>query len=72
MTKKPGFQVGLLTKIILFLVLTLLPLAAITWTISVRSLRDNLTEEFTSKGTAITNSLAPNSRFYRLVTPRQP
>jgi len=61
MTNKPGFRFDLLTKIILFLVLTLLPLAAITWTISVRSLRDNLTEEFTSKGTAIANSLATSA-----------
>jgi twitching motility protein PilJ len=61
MTKKPGFRVGLSTKIVLFLVLTLLPLAVITWTISVRSLRDNLTAEFTSKGTAIANSLATSA-----------
>ena len=61
MTKKPGFRVGLSTKIVLFLVLTLLPLAVITWTISVRSLRDNLTAEYTSKGTAIANSLATSA-----------
>jgi twitching motility protein PilJ len=39
----------------------LLPLAAIAWTISVRALRDNLTDEFTSKGTAIANSLATSA-----------
>ena len=61
MTNKPGFRIGLLTKIVLFLVITLVPLAAITATISVRSLRDNLTEEFTSKGTAIANSLATSA-----------
>jgi twitching motility protein PilJ len=61
MTKKPGFRVGLSTKIVMFLVLTLLPLAVITWTISVRSLRDNLTAEYTSKGTAIANSLATSA-----------
>jgi len=61
MTKKKGFRVGLSTKIVLFLVLTLLPLAVITWTISVRSLRDNLTAEYTSKGTAIANSLATSA-----------
>jgi methyl-accepting chemotaxis protein len=61
MTKKPGVRVGLLAKIVLFLVLTLLPLGAIAWTISVRALRDNLTDEFTSKGTAIANSLATSA-----------
>lgn len=49
---------GLLAKIILFLAAVLVPLAAVTWTISVRALRENMTEEFTSKGTAIANSLA--------------
>jgi twitching motility protein PilJ len=61
MTKKPRFRMGLSTKIVLFLVLTLLPLAVVTWTISVRSLRDNLTAEYTSKGTAIANSLATSA-----------
>ena len=61
MTRKPVVRVGLLAKIVLFLVLTLLPLAAIAWTISVRTLRDNLTDEFTSKGTAIANSLATSA-----------
>jgi twitching motility protein PilJ len=49
---------GLLSKIILFLAAVLVPLAALTWYISVRTLRDQMTEEFTSKGTAIANSLA--------------
>lgn len=49
---------GLLTKIIVFLVVVLVPLAAITWWASVRTLRKEMTDEFTSKGTAIANSLA--------------
>src|SRR5206468_8908173 len=49
---------GLLPKIILFLAATLVPLASITWWISVQALTTNLTEEFTSKGTAIAKSLA--------------
>ncbi|HXG02665.1 MAG TPA: methyl-accepting chemotaxis protein [Candidatus Binatia bacterium] len=49
---------GLLPKIIVFLAATLVPLAAITWYISVQTLRRNMTEEFTSKGTAIASSLA--------------
>jgi twitching motility protein PilJ len=53
---RPRF--GLLAKIILFLAAVLVPLAAITWFISVQTLRQRMTEEFTSKGTAIANSLA--------------
>src|ERR671924_1401972 len=49
---------GLLTKIIVFLTIVLVPLAAITWYASVRTLRERMTDEFTSKGTAIANSLA--------------
>ena len=49
---------SLLAKIILFLVAVLVPLAGITWFTAVRALRGSLTEEFTSKGTAIANSLA--------------
>ena len=52
---------GLLPKIILFLFAALVPLAAITWYISVQTLRQNMTEEFTSKGTAIARSLASSS-----------
>lgn len=49
---------GLLGKITLFLVLVLVPLAAVSWTVAYRSLQDNLTREFTDKGSAIANSLA--------------
>src|SRR4029450_13043321 len=49
---------GLLAKITLFLFLILVPLAVLTWSISVQSLRTNLTEEFTSKGSAIAKGLA--------------
>jgi twitching motility protein PilJ len=49
---------GLQGKMILFLVAVLVPLAAVTWYLSVQTLRQRMTEEFTSKGTAIANSLA--------------
>jgi sensor histidine kinase regulating citrate/malate metabolism len=49
---------GLLPKMIVFLAAVLIPLAAITWYVSVQRLRHEMTEEFTSKGTAIANSLA--------------
>ncbi len=49
---------GLLPKIIVFLAAVLIPLAAVTWYVSVRTLRERMTDEFTSKGTAIANSLA--------------
>ena len=49
---------GLLPKIIVFLAAVLIPLAAVTWYASVRTLRKEMTDEFTSKGTAIANSLA--------------
>ena len=55
-TSKPRF--GLLAKIILFLAAVLIPLAAVTWYISVQTLRRQMTEEFTSKGSAIANTLA--------------
>jgi len=58
MNKPRKLRFGLLPKIILFLAATLVPLAAITWWISVHSLTTNLTEEFTSKGSAIAKSLA--------------
>src|SRR5881628_4237941 len=58
MNKQRALRFGLLGKIILFLAVTLMPLAAITWWISVRALTTNLTAEFTSKGTAIAKSLA--------------
>ena len=49
---------GLLTKLIIFLAVVLIPLAAITWYVSVQTLREKMTAEFTSKGSAIANSLA--------------
>jgi twitching motility protein PilJ len=58
MKKKSRRRFGLLTKIILFLAAVLIPLAAVTWYVSVRTLRDRMTEEFSSKGSAIANSLA--------------
>lgn len=54
----PRVRFGLLAKITLFLVLVLVPLAALSWTIAYRSLQDSLTREFTDKGSAIANSLA--------------
>ena len=50
-----------LAEIGLFFALILIPLAIITWTISVRTVRAKMTEEFTSKGAAIANSLANSS-----------
>src|SRR5256712_1323596 len=58
MNKPRKLRFGLLPKIILFLAATLVPLAAITWWISVQALTTNLTEEFTSRGSAIAKSLA--------------
>src|SRR5437660_1093254 len=55
---KLRIRIGVLTKIIVFLTVLLVPLAAVTWYVSVRTLRAQMTEEFTSKGTAIANSLA--------------
>jgi methyl-accepting chemotaxis protein len=49
---------SLLAKITTFLFLILIPLAALTWVISVQSLRTNLIGEFTSKGSAIAKGLA--------------
>lgn len=56
----PGGRVrfGLLGKITLFLVLVLVSLAAVSWAVAYRSLQENLTREFTDKGSAIANSLA--------------
>ena len=53
---RPRF--GLTAKIIVFLAAVLIPLGAVTWAISVRALRENMTAEFTTKGTAIARSLA--------------
>ena len=51
-------RLGLLGKIMLFLVAALVPLAAVTWYVSARSIRASMTEEFISKGEAIASSLA--------------
>ena len=51
-------RLGLLGKIMLFLVAALVPLAAVTWYVSARSIRASMTEEFVSKGEAIASSLA--------------
>ena len=61
MKRQRKLRLGLLSKLILFLALTLVPLAAITWWISVRAITTNLTDEFTSKGTAIARSLASSA-----------
>jgi len=53
---KPRF--GLARKIILFVAAVLLPLGAVTWTLSVWAIRESMTDEFTSKGTAIATGLA--------------
>src|SRR6266571_4709742 len=51
-------RLGLRGKMVLFLVAALIPLAAITWYVSARSLRTSMAAEFTSKGEAIAASLA--------------
>jgi methyl-accepting chemotaxis protein len=55
------FRLGLLAKIILFLAAVLVPLAAITAYVSVDALREKMTQEFTSKGSAIASRLASSS-----------
>jgi twitching motility protein PilJ len=59
----PAFRVrfGLLGKITAFLVLILLPVATVSWAIAYRSIQENLTREFTDKGSAIANSLASSA-----------
>jgi methyl-accepting chemotaxis protein len=52
---------GLLGKITIFLVLVLLPVAIVSWIIAYRSLQENLTREFTDKGSAIANSLSSSA-----------
>jgi signal transduction histidine kinase len=54
----PRLRLGLLAKIIVLLAGVLIPLAVISWALAVHTLRRNLTEEFTSKGTAIAEGLA--------------
>jgi len=51
-------RLGLRGKIVLFLIAALVPLAAVTWYVSARSLRTSMTDEFKSKGEAIASSLA--------------
>ena len=51
-------RLGLPLKITIFLVAVLAPLAVVTWWSSTDVLRYRMTEEFTSKGEAIANSLA--------------
>ena len=53
-----GPRLGLGGKIVVFLVAALVPLAAVTWYVSARSIRFSMTEEFVSKGEAIASSLA--------------
>jgi twitching motility protein PilJ len=55
------FRFGLLPKLILFLLAVLVPLAGVSSYLSVQALQSNMTDEFTSKGTAIANSLANSS-----------
>jgi signal transduction histidine kinase/HAMP domain-containing protein len=57
-SSRPQVRFGLRAKIILFGAGVLIPLAALTWFISVESLRRNMTQEFTSKGVSIAESLA--------------
>ena len=54
----PRARVGLLAKLIVFLIAALVPLAAITWAVAVGAIRTSMREEFTSKGMVIANSLA--------------
>ena len=57
----PRARFGLLGKITVFLVLVLLPVAIVSWIIAYRSLQENLTREFTDKGSAIANSLSSSA-----------
>jgi len=57
-TSEPTPRFGLSTKIILFLAAVLIPLAGLTWVISVQAVQASMSDEFTSKGTAIAASLA--------------
>jgi signal transduction histidine kinase/CheY-like chemotaxis protein len=49
---------GLRAKIVVLLAAVLVPLAAVSWALAVHTLRRHMTEEFTSKGTAIADGLA--------------
>jgi signal transduction histidine kinase len=55
---KSRLRFRLWAKIILLGAGVLIPLAGLTWFISVESLRRNMTQEFTSKGVSIAQSLA--------------
>jgi methyl-accepting chemotaxis protein len=52
---------GLLAKIVVFLLAVLIPLAAVSSYFAYQSLLTNMTQEFTSKGSAIANSLASSA-----------
>ena len=56
--QRTRIRLGLRGKMMLFLVAALIPLAAITWYVSARSLRTSMAAEFSSKGEAIASSLA--------------
>jgi methyl-accepting chemotaxis protein len=56
--RRARIRLGLRGKMVLFLVAALIPLAAITWYVSARSLRTSMATEFSSKGEAIASSLA--------------
>jgi methyl-accepting chemotaxis protein len=58
MAMKMRMRIGLPLKITVFLVAVLAPLAVVTWWSSSEVLRGRMTEEFSSKGEAIANSLA--------------
>jgi len=58
---RSGIRLGLPLKISLFLAIIMIPLAFMTWHMSVQTLRSQLIEEFTSKGTAIASSLASSA-----------
>jgi methyl-accepting chemotaxis protein len=57
----PKVRFSLRTKIVVFLLAVLIPLAAVSSYFAYQSLLTNLTGEFTSKGSAIANSLASSS-----------
>ncbi|MGQ0578936.1 MAG: ATP-binding protein [Betaproteobacteria bacterium] len=57
-SSRPQLRFGLRAKIILLGAGVLIPLAVLTWFMSVESLRRNMTQEFTSKGVSIAESLA--------------
>src|SRR5712692_6958905 len=60
-TATPKVRFSLRTKIVVFLLAVLVPLAVASSYFAYQSLQTNLTAEFTNKGTAIANSLASSS-----------